>query len=64
MYKDATECVEDLDKLNRVKLGYGGSVLGLSQKIMLALKVVKGDLKIIVLLRQSKSVTHFIELPL
>ena len=50
--------------VNRVKFGYGGSVLGLSQKIMLALKVVKSDLKIIVLLRQSKSVTHFIELPL
>ena len=48
----------DLDKLNLDKLGYGGSVLVLSQflqlpqvpqEMMLASKVVKSDSKIIVL---------------
>ena len=52
------DCVMDLDKLNLDKLGYGGSVLVLSQflqlpqvpqEMMLASKVVKSDSKIIVL---------------
>ena len=47
----------DLDKLNLVKLGYDGSVLGLSQflllpqlpqKMILALKVVKSNSEIII----------------
>ena len=54
-----TECVMDLDKLNLVYLGYGGSVLGLSQflilpqlpqKMTLTIKVVKSDSKIVSLL--------------
>ena len=53
--------VRALDKLNSVKLGYSGSVLGLSQflllhqlplKMMLVLKGVKSDLKIINSLHQ------------
>ena len=48
--------IKDLDKLNLVKLAYGGLVLGsskfpllhLSQKMMLNSKVVKIDLKIII----------------
>ena len=53
----STECVRELDKLNLVKLGYGGSLLGLSQflllsqvaqKMTLALKVVKSDSEIII----------------
>ena len=35
------ECVRDLDKLNLDILGYGGSVLSWSQKIMLVSEVVK-----------------------
>ena len=52
--KGSTECVRDLDKLNLLKLGCGGSVLGFSQilllKMMFAAKVVKSDSKIIILL--------------
>ena len=61
-----TESVMDLDKLSLVKLCYGGLVFGSSQflllsKILLASKVVKKDLKIIILLRYSKSVTHSVQ---
>ena len=52
--------IKDLDKLNLIKLAYGGLVLGLNyilllpqlpHKIMLASKVVKRDSKIIISLR-------------
>ena len=58
--------VNDLDNL--VKLAYGDKDLGLSwfpllpqlpQKMRLALEVVKSDAKIIILLLQLKSVTHW-----
>ena len=59
--------IRDLDKYILVKLGYGGWILGssqflpqphLRQKMTFALKVVKRDLKMIISLCQSKSVTH------
>ncbi len=57
----------DLDKLNLVELVYSGLVLGsspflllpkVSQKMILASKVVKIDLKIIILPYKSKSMTQ------
>ena len=60
----------DLDKLNLIKLGYSCLVLGssqflimpqLPQKMMHASKVVKNDLKIIISLSSSKSVTPLYE---
>jgi hypothetical protein len=51
----------------QAKFAYGGSILGLGQfkilsqlplKLMLDLKVVKIDLKIIISLYKSKSLTH------
>jgi len=54
----------------QAKFAYGGSILGLSQftllsklplKMSLDIKVVKIDSKIIILLHQSKCVTHSIE---
>ena len=68
-----TECVRDLDKINFVKLGNGGSVLGLGQFLLLlqlpqqmtlASKVVKSESIIIILLCWSKSVTHSVQQPL
>ena len=57
-----TASIIELDKHNLVKLCYGGFVLGSSKfpllHLMLNSKVVKIDLKIIILLRWSKSVTH------
>ena len=35
LIKPFSECFMDLDKLNLVKLGYGGSVLGSSQFLLL-----------------------------
>ena len=64
-------CITDLDKLYLAKIRNGGLVLGLCQfplllqlpqKMMLASKVVKIDSEIIVLLHQSKSVTHSVVL--
>ena len=61
----------DLDKLNLVKLEYGGSDLSSSQflllfrhpqKITLASKVFKSDLKIVILLHLPKSVKHSVEI--
>ncbi len=55
------ELFTDLDMFNLVNIGYGVLVLiipQLPQKMMLASKAVKIDLKITILLRWSKSVTH------
>ena len=50
-------CVKDLDKLNLVKLAYGGLVFSsslfsllaqLPQNMMIVLKVIKSDSKIII----------------
>ena len=65
-----TGCVKDLDELNLVQLCYDGLDLGsknflllsqLPQKMMLASKGVKSDLKIINLLFKSKTVTHSVD---
>ena len=57
----------DLDKLNLVKLAYGGKVLGssqflllpqLPQKATLRSKLVKNDSKLIISIYGSKSLTH------
>ena len=67
LFKVVSECIWDLEKLNMVKIENGGSDLGssqffllpkLAQKNILALKVVKSDSKIVILLHKSKSVTH------
>ena len=51
--------VKDLDKLNQVKLVVRFQTQAKSaSKIMLASKAVKSDIKIIITLRQSKSMTH------
>ena len=58
-FMTCTECARDLDKLNMVKPGNGGSVLGsrkfspllqLPQKMTLAARVVKRDSQIIITL--------------
>ena len=57
----------DLDTRNLIKLSYCGLVLGLSQFLQLlqlprkmASKVVKSDLKIIISVYYSKSMTYFV----
>ena len=63
--------IKDLNKLNLVNLAYGGLVLGSSQftllsempqKMMPTSKVVKNDSKVIILLRQSKSMSDKLSL--
>ncbi len=64
-YNDMTVANLSVNRFLQAKLGYGDLVLGLSQfltlsqmfqrLIMLALKVVKIDLKMIILTSQSKS---------
>ena len=39
----ATECVMELDKLNLVKLGYGGSVLSSSHFLLIPQQPQKND---------------------
>ena len=55
IHESVDECVTDLDKLNLVKFGFGGFILGFSlfsllpklpQKTLIASKVVKSDSKI------------------
>ena len=68
LLRSYTECVRDLDKLNLITLGCGDLVLGssyflqlprlASKKMMLASQVAKRDLKIIISLRLSQSLTH------
>ena len=68
-----TMLIKDLDNLNFFKFAYGGQILGLSQssllpqlprKMTFASKVVEIDSKIIILLCQSKYVTHSVEFQL
>ena len=55
--------VGDLNKLNLVKLGYGGLVLGSSQFLLLPQNsnVIKTESEIIISIHQSKSVIQYVE---
>jgi hypothetical protein len=65
-----TERFKALDKLDLVKLAFGGKVLGsipfslltqLSHKMMFDSRVVKSDSRIIISIHYSKSLTHSVK---